>query len=310
MKSVPVVALAGFLGAGKTTIINNLLADSQGMRIGVLLNDFGAVNVDSKLVSGQIGEPVELANGCICCMMDGNALDEPLAKLMRLKPDAILIEASGLAEPRELAMKILGSKVPRVEYGGIVYVVDCLNFAEVFERFAPQIQVGLRVADMVILNKYDGGGLPAELKFEGLGVKTADGRVAPEVVFGMKLSEKPHGHHHHNHIHTHFSSASFATDKPLGPKEFIDFVNGLQKEVYRAKGVMYFGMKGLEQKYIFQKVGSFKTIDRAEWKSGEKPMTSLTVIGTDFDEVGMERKMRRLIDKTPGDVTAENTIKL
>ncbi len=87
-------------------------------------------------------------------------------------------------------------------------------------------------------------------------------------------------------------------------------MNGLPKEVYRAKGVMYFGMKGLEQKYIFQKVGSFKTIDRAEWKSGEKPMTSLTVIGTDFDEVGMERKMRRLIDKTPGDVTAENTIKL
>ncbi len=69
VKKVPIVVLAGFLGSGKTTVLNHLLTEAKGTKIGVLINDFGKVAVDGKLVSGQIGEPVELASGCICCMM-------------------------------------------------------------------------------------------------------------------------------------------------------------------------------------------------------------------------------------------------
>ena len=107
-RSIPVIALTGYLGAGKTSLLNHVLRTSPA-RIGVVINDFGDINVDATLVSGQIDEPASIAGGCICCLPDDGGLDAALAKLAdpRLELDAIIVEASGLADPVSIA-RIVG----------------------------------------------------------------------------------------------------------------------------------------------------------------------------------------------------------
>ena len=94
---VPVIVVAGFLGSGKTTLLNHLLrtAGATGTRLGVLVNDFGSVNIDALLVSAQTDGAVSLSNGCMCCTVDADGLADALTSLVRpsAKIDAIVIEA-------------------------------------------------------------------------------------------------------------------------------------------------------------------------------------------------------------------------
>ena len=96
--------IGGFLGAGKTTLVNHLLAETGGVKFAVLVNDFGALAIDGDLVARHGGDTITLANGCICCAIG----DDLLATVAGLvagadPPDHILIEASGIADPRPIA---------------------------------------------------------------------------------------------------------------------------------------------------------------------------------------------------------------
>ncbi|NDK92299.1 GTP-binding protein, partial [Gordonia desulfuricans] len=153
---IPVIVVAGFLGAGKTTLLNHLLRGGSGARIGVLVNDFGAVNIDAMLVAGQVGDVVGLTNGCMCCAVDRAGLDDALSALARpaAQLDAIVIEASGIAEPKSLIRMITAMADPRMRYGGLVYLVDAALF-ETARRAHPEIDGHVAVADLVVLNKTD-----------------------------------------------------------------------------------------------------------------------------------------------------------
>ena len=149
--SVPVLALAGFLGAGKTTLLNHLLRNSRGVRIGALVNDFGAVNIDAMFVAGQVDAMASLSNGCICCAVDASEAAEMLGRLAAVRPalDLIVVEASGIAEPPVLARTIATAGDDRFHYAGLVLVVDSAQPAELGH--------GVRVADLVVLNKATDG---------------------------------------------------------------------------------------------------------------------------------------------------------
>ena len=123
--NIPVIALTGYLGAGKTSLLNHVLRTPRA-RVGVIINDFGALNVDAGLVTGQIDEPSSIAGGCVCCLPDNGGLDEALTKLAdpRLDLDAIIVETSGLADPVAVARLIRFSGVAGVRPGGIVDVID------------------------------------------------------------------------------------------------------------------------------------------------------------------------------------------
>src|SRR5258708_32936633 len=97
---VPILLVTGFLGAGKTTIVNHILAHANGRRIAAVVNDFGAINIDAELIAGASDGVVSLTNGCICCSLEGDLL-RTLAAILRRdpRPDHILIETSGLADP-------------------------------------------------------------------------------------------------------------------------------------------------------------------------------------------------------------------
>lgn len=155
-RTIPVVIVTGFLGAGKTTLLNHLLRNDHGVRLGVLVNDFGAVGIDAMLVAGQVDAMVSMANGCICCTTEDEDLDEMLARLVdpALDLDAVVIEASGLAEPAVLARLVARNPDPRVGYGGLVEVIDAAEFDATVAAH-PELLRHLRIADVVIINKAD-----------------------------------------------------------------------------------------------------------------------------------------------------------
>ncbi|MFC9620295.1 CobW family GTP-binding protein [Streptomyces sp. NPDC056930] len=159
-QQIPVIVLAGFLGSGKTTLLNHLLRNRAGNRIGVIVNDFGSIEIDAMTVSGQVGSTVSLGNGCLCCAVDVSELDTFLETLTRpaARLDVIVIEASGLAEPQELVRMLLASDNPHIVYGGLVEVVDAAEFDASRERH-PEIDRHLAVADLVVLNKTDRVGI-------------------------------------------------------------------------------------------------------------------------------------------------------
>ncbi|WP_264992699.1 CobW family GTP-binding protein, partial [Mycobacterium montefiorense] len=155
MRAIPVISLTGYLGAGKTTLLNHVLR-SPGARIGVIINDFGELNVDAMLVTGQVDEPASIAGGCICCLPDDGGIDDALAKLAdpRLDLDAVIVEASGLAEPVAVARIIGFSEVPGIRFGGLVDVVDATTHFDTVDVGAMS-PARYGVASLVVVNKLD-----------------------------------------------------------------------------------------------------------------------------------------------------------
>ncbi|SMX79415.1 GTPase, G3E family [Brevibacterium sp. Mu109] len=153
--AVPVILLTGYLGAGKTSILNHLLRHPDS-RVGVVVNDFGDLNVDAGLVAGQVDEPVSIAGGCVCCLSDTSALEGALASLAdpRLELDAIIVEASGIAEPLTLARMVSQWGHHRFHLAGVVDIVDALMHEETVD-IGSLPPVRYAATTLVVVNKLD-----------------------------------------------------------------------------------------------------------------------------------------------------------
>ena len=156
MMPLPVTVIAGYLGAGKTTLINRLLAEDHGLHLMVIVNDFGAINIDAALLDSVDADTIALTNGCVCCTMGDDlhrALDTALDRAPR--PDHLVIEASGIADPAAIANAVIAE--PELSYGGIVTLVDGLNAPGLLENTATGAQVAhqIDVADLTLVTKSD-----------------------------------------------------------------------------------------------------------------------------------------------------------
>ena len=156
MAKLPMTVIAGYLGSGKTTLINRLLAEDHGLRLLVMVNDFGAINIDADLLESKDEDTLTLTNGCVCCTMGadlfmamGDALDR------RPRPDHLIIEASGVADPKSIADAAVAE--PEMNYGGIVTVVDGGDFPRLVEDelIGPQVRGQVARADILHVSKVD-----------------------------------------------------------------------------------------------------------------------------------------------------------
>ena len=154
MTGIPLTVIGGYLGAGKTTLINQILREPQGKRYSVMVNDFGAINVDASLLVSADEDTIQLSNGCVCCTMGADlflAIGDVLDGDMR--PDHIVIEASGIADPAKIANVAVAE--PDLVYQGIITVVDGANILDqLVDRFVgDQVRDQIRVADLIYVSK-------------------------------------------------------------------------------------------------------------------------------------------------------------
>ena len=154
--TISVQVLAGYLGSGKTTILNRLIGNSRCVRLGVIVNDFGAINIDVDAVFTHRGETIGLSNGCVCCTI-GDNLSEALLRLANsaTPPDSIIVESSGVARPESVAAHVHCSN--KLALAGTAVVVDALNIEEhlVDQYVGALVRGQIASASTVILNKCD-----------------------------------------------------------------------------------------------------------------------------------------------------------
>ncbi|MBF6176546.1 GTP-binding protein [Nocardia blacklockiae] len=324
-RRIPVLIVAGYLGAGKTTLLNHLLRRREA-RIGVVVNDFGAVNIDALLVAGQVDAMVSLGNGCVCCAVDVTELDGLFSRLAepRNRIDVIVVEASGLAEPRNLIRMVVGSDNPRIRYGGLVEVVDAEHFDDSRARH-PELATHLRLADLVVLNKADR--VPADRLArlradigELVGAvpvhATTRGRIDPRLLFDpphsgaapvaeqlsfdeLLAEDHDHDHDDHRHLHDDYDSVSFTSTTDLDPRRLVGFLEDPPPGLFRAKGCTAFGVRDERRKFVLHVVGRHVVFEPAAWERGEDRATRLVLIGSGMDTDAATARLRETVHAAP-----------
>ncbi|MFE3854791.1 CobW family GTP-binding protein [Streptomyces griseorubiginosus] len=318
-RQIPVVVLAGFLGSGKTTLLNHLLHRSGGSRIGAVVNDFGAIEIDAMAVAGALGDStVSLGNGCLCCAVDVSELDGYLAKLAH--PDAgidvIVIEASGLAEPQELVRMVLASEEPGIVYGGLVEVVDAAEFDDTRAKH-PELDRHLALADLVVVNKLDRAAdaervqeTVRSLVDRAAVVPATYGRIDPEFLFDCRPGEERIGqltfddlddvddlhdhtdiHGHDDHLHSGYDSVSFRSTVPMDPRRLMAFLDTRPEGLYRIKGYVDFGPYDVRNRYAVHAVGSFLRFYPEPWGAEDERLTQLVLIGSGIDTRALHEEL-------------------
>lgn len=296
---IPVVIISGGLGSGKTTLLNRLLR--AGGRHGVVVNDFGAVNIDALLVTGHVDAAKAISGGCLCCLADASELDDALATLAdpRLELDSILVEASGIADPRALARMVLASQAPGIRFGGVVHLVDAA--AELVPDHA-------RVASLIVVNKCDlADPAPAVAQVRAVAplvpiVETVDAVVAPELV--LDVGERVE---HPDQLsfaalyddgaaeHAHHDSVSLEADDPVHPHRLFELLEAPLPGVSRLKGVVHVGSPDAAGRWVVQRVGSWVGLERGRWDADAPRRSSLVAIGTGIDRDALAARLRDVL---------------
>ena len=153
--NVPVVLVTGFLGAGKTTFINELLLNTGGRRIAAIVNDFGSINIDATLLESASETVIGLKNGCICCSLQGD-LPRTLSQILRnSQPDLIVIEASGVADPQGIVQALLDPVLfSAAALDSIICIVDAEDLLDSADRWHDPIwKAQVLGSDLIQLSK-------------------------------------------------------------------------------------------------------------------------------------------------------------
>ena len=245
---VPILLVAGFLGAGKTTVVNGLLAHAQGRRIAAIVNDFGAINIDAELIAGASDGVVNLSNGCICCSLEGDLL-RTLATLLRRdpQPEVIVIETSGVADPADIVRNLMDPVIfSEAPLETVLCVVDATRPAATLNDALSRSQ--FRAADVVALSKVDlvDAGTRAQLRDAIRALRPAavvvdapHGEVPTALLFPAEVDRLPVTRDvgPRRPMVDRFETLSWTSDRPLSLPKLQQVIGRLAPKLARAKGL-------------------------------------------------------------------------
>jgi G3E family GTPase len=300
---LPVTLVTGFLGSGKTTLVNHILANREGVRTAVLVNELGEVGIDGELIVAASEDTIELSNGCICCSMNNDLVDGLVRVLARPEPvDHLIVETSGVANPLPVALTLL-----RPEFRGslhldaIVALADAEQFSlELFDGAAARSQI--RHADVLLLNKCDRVEAPRldaveagirSLNADARLVRTTRSAVALPLILDVGLFRPESAIASHDHLgEDGFTSLSFESDRPFSVERFQAFLDsGRPTGLFRGKGLLW--LAETDKRYIFHLVGERFTLeeDGREIAGANR----LVLIGRDLDVKDLRQRLLRCL---------------
>ncbi|QSG02986.1 CobW family GTP-binding protein [Natranaeroarchaeum sulfidigenes] len=325
--TIPVTVVCGYLGAGKTTLINHLLSNPGDHDIAVIVNDMGEVNVDADLLTRESDEEgvVDLSNGCICCELGDDLATETERLAESREFDVLVVEASGISEPIPIAQTMVEDTADRLELDTMVTVLDSFGFWNEFdpENRQPDSDVerplstvfidGIEFCDVLLLNKTDLlsddalGEIEAtvrELQPRAHIERTEYSRVDPDLVLdtgrfdfeearqsqGWKRSlAHDHDEQEHSPAEAHgVTSFVYRETQPLHPERFANWLDDWTGEVIRAKGICRIAGREEEVIGLSQAGPSVEAGPIGRWDpERDDPRTELVFIGRSLDETAI-----------------------
>ncbi len=302
---VPITIITGFLGAGKTTLINKIIAAYPGKKFGFVINEFGAVGIDGMLVEAASEDIVELANGCICCTVQSD-LEQAITRLLDKSPlQHLLIETSGLAEPQPVVQTIINSKAlnARVFVDAVICVIDEENFNLAHHDY----NVGkeqLSHADIAFITKESTTKSKIRKQIKEInarcailnGDSTEDLDLLLDTNAWVNISTDIH---QHDHEHQHVEEIVFENKRIIPIYKFKAWMaESIPAEVVRAKGVLELEVfPGQNGYFIFQMVGATQKLipsptDLTE--KGRNSGTKLVFIGRNINKEALITSLEQL----------------
>ena len=318
IEKIPITIITGFLGAGKTTLINKIIEKETDKKFAIIENEFSDLPIDGALISGISNNQIfELANGCICCTLDSE-LQETLLQLVKMDLDFnhLLIETTGIAEPDAIIQNIIVNDELKELFfiDSVCCLIDTINFkANMNEKESIK---QLSAADTVIINKTETASdeilknISNEIKkhnsiCEIINTKFCDynnsniidKQVFNESDFNKIFNKLQTGAHKHNHS-SEIKNLSFSLKESFDMDKFslwMDyFLHINQNSIIRVKGVLYF--EGISRKIIFQSVKSAYTITEGNfWQANEEKLNKIIFIGRNLDKENIKEGIHSLI---------------
>lgn len=314
-KRLPVTIITGYLGSGKTTLVNHILTKNKGIKFAVIVNEFGEIGIDNELIVKTKEDIIELSNGCICCQVRGDLINMILNILKKHKNmQHLIIETSGVANPIPVAQTFFLKELQQLtELDAIITVVDADHFEHNLKQSNGEDQI--KAADIILLNKKE---TVSDKKREHITreiqtkaphariIETSHSIIPLELILNIgqfdvkRFVNKKGNWKEEDHAHDEFGnhiekdgiiSFMFKAEKPFDIQKFQLFAQNLPEAIFRSKGIIFF--KGLENKAIYQQVG--RRIDvktEMPWKK-EKKQTMLVFIGKGFDTQKIEEALKR-----------------
>jgi G3E family GTPase len=305
---IPITVIAGFLGAGKTTLLNYILTAEHGRRIGVLVNDFGSINVDAELITDVSDEMISLANGCICCTIRMDLIQAVLKMAEQPdRPEQIVIESSGVADPAGIVKSFLEPEIwGTVQFDAVVTVVDAEQSLDLPYQEARLARAQVAGGDLILLNKVDlvdaetlaqvhgwinsirpgaqvfettQARLPMEILLGtgATGAEQREGQREPEL--GVHVHEVSAGNEH-DHEHGHellFDTWTYTSEAPLQMALVQEILKHLPNTLFRVKGFVY-AVEEPGSRMVVQLVGRRATVTPTRSWGAEQPQTRLVFI--------------------------------
>jgi len=303
---LPVTLVTGFLGSGKTTLINHILTNRKGVRAAVLVNELGEIGIDNELIVASGDDMIELSNGCICCSTNNDLVDSIVRVLARSEPvDHILVETTGVADPLPVALTVLRPEFREtLRLDAIVTVADAAQFSlDLFAETAARNQF-LR-ADVVLVNKsdcVDDSRLEAiEEQIRALNpqarlLRTTQSAVPLALILDVALfDEEAHLGSDGGTLHLAgdgFVSLSFASPRAFSVVRFQEFLDdGRPAGLFRGKGFLSVAETG--KRYVFHLVGNRFSIE--EDTRAETGLNRLVLIGRNLDLADLRARLERCL---------------